>query len=1112
MSNAIFHNKWHSFNHYTLPLEGYPDSATDPIASKEYPFRGTFFNVISGDYGFTTTGLTITDFGSGFTTTPSVSLRTLNEGDVIFQPEFNIGVDVVTRKLSSFTIKYGGITKSYGSLVFTPKNGDVIRIRPEIFLEFSSISAISNSSGWEFYTSLTRNNSADWGKYFIVRDTTISLSSIWDLGFVGYTHLRATSGKYTSVYTQTSSLSPAGVYNFFGREPVDNFNLVGGTGWHIALSSATHRTNIGYQVDSRQKVAVPVRVFENNLRNIVWDLSAQTVYHNLTSSNSLTARGLINPKKGGKYTMWIYVDSCPVETTNFVFDKRDYNIQLKQLDGTTRFTNNILALTANFVTRVDCVYDGNKMLCKATRYRIFKATDDDLYFQGTGIRFVDPRSFANKSPVYVNPTKENVFGPGSPSDPIIGGGGINILSASNEFTETSSFYIPGTGLNFKFLNSDFRYFSYNLINAEWPSKTDLTFNKELTGSFDRVIGTLSAGDWTLPQFAINLIASPNENAVTDNILLSAYPTSAYGGPWELATSNIRSVVTCTSSYIIEIYSGRDRDISSMFINDIRVFPEPKFLSGMYQPFNYRNERTARIKFERIQQDYSIDVIYGPQAPLTVNGGVLWFNSMNDFTINRTATNTLTTWNNNTRYSNLPRVGENSAFVGFAASTSTAGRDNHWIHNFNWSSSLNELPFQKFLGKSTLQNATLSSTYASLTSIRLTPNLTNRRGAIFYNVPVYFTDSKGLPISWSCNFTFSIGGGITRGEGLSFIIQGVSKNTIGGIANGMGYSGIPNSLSISFDTLANGSYDPDDNHIELNINGDVTNPNGDLPINNNINGVDIELRGTNGVSDLRYCWIDYDASNSTMFVYLTSVNIKPFSPVLQYAGSIVDIIKNNDNPETVFKLESRNVSTAPALSTNRSLRGLVLSADKFLESNYDITPLSSNSSFFNSFTTFTVFETPQTFPLSSVIWWIGDYSYDRVTKGYGLILSGRQLYTIGNFNDRYTSFTNLLSTDSTYLSANKKYVVVTRFNAKNPSRQIIYVNNRTSQYINTFRGNTVTIPSSSYFLTVGKNPAENGGFSNVRLYEYYLYDRYLDLSEVRKISNFLITKYDDYKIG
>ena len=41
-----FHSKYHNKNHHTEPTAGYPDSASDPIASSESPFKGDF--VIDG--------------------------------------------------------------------------------------------------------------------------------------------------------------------------------------------------------------------------------------------------------------------------------------------------------------------------------------------------------------------------------------------------------------------------------------------------------------------------------------------------------------------------------------------------------------------------------------------------------------------------------------------------------------------------------------------------------------------------------------------------------------------------------------------------------------------------------------------------------------------------------------------------------------------------------------------------------------------------------------------------------------------------------------------------------------------------------------------------------
>jgi hypothetical protein len=47
MGTFIFHNKYHKNAHHTIPTSGFPDSASDPIASEKYPFLGVFYNTVS---------------------------------------------------------------------------------------------------------------------------------------------------------------------------------------------------------------------------------------------------------------------------------------------------------------------------------------------------------------------------------------------------------------------------------------------------------------------------------------------------------------------------------------------------------------------------------------------------------------------------------------------------------------------------------------------------------------------------------------------------------------------------------------------------------------------------------------------------------------------------------------------------------------------------------------------------------------------------------------------------------------------------------------------------------------------------------------------------------
>lgn len=44
MATFVFHNIFHRSNHHTVHLSGFPESASDPIASDEFPFQGLFYN------------------------------------------------------------------------------------------------------------------------------------------------------------------------------------------------------------------------------------------------------------------------------------------------------------------------------------------------------------------------------------------------------------------------------------------------------------------------------------------------------------------------------------------------------------------------------------------------------------------------------------------------------------------------------------------------------------------------------------------------------------------------------------------------------------------------------------------------------------------------------------------------------------------------------------------------------------------------------------------------------------------------------------------------------------------------------------------------------------
>jgi hypothetical protein len=51
MATFVFHNNFHRSNHHTVPFFGFPDSASDQIASFSFPFKGLFYNNVYGISG-----------------------------------------------------------------------------------------------------------------------------------------------------------------------------------------------------------------------------------------------------------------------------------------------------------------------------------------------------------------------------------------------------------------------------------------------------------------------------------------------------------------------------------------------------------------------------------------------------------------------------------------------------------------------------------------------------------------------------------------------------------------------------------------------------------------------------------------------------------------------------------------------------------------------------------------------------------------------------------------------------------------------------------------------------------------------------------------------------
>jgi hypothetical protein len=92
-----FHNKYHKRNHHTTHDPAYPDSASDPIASADNPFQGTFF--INGDLSATGT-----IYGLASLTTPASADVSQVIADVAELSSFTLALDTRVETLSVFAL------------------------------------------------------------------------------------------------------------------------------------------------------------------------------------------------------------------------------------------------------------------------------------------------------------------------------------------------------------------------------------------------------------------------------------------------------------------------------------------------------------------------------------------------------------------------------------------------------------------------------------------------------------------------------------------------------------------------------------------------------------------------------------------------------------------------------------------------------------------------------------------------------------------------------------------------------------------------------------------------------------------------------------------------
>lgn len=101
-------------------------------------------------------------------------------------------------------------------------------------------------------------------------------------------------------------------------------------------------------------------------------------------------------------------------------------------------------------------------------------------------------------------------------------------------------------------------------------------------------------------------------------------------------------------------------------------------------------------------------------------------------------------------------------------------------------------------------------------VRLTSNQQGQVGAAWSSERCLV--KKGFEVMFQFQITPSQGA-----DGLAFVVQNDRGSAVGGGGGGIGYSGLPNSLAVEFDTFANfENLDPNSNHISVHSRGTLPN--------------------------------------------------------------------------------------------------------------------------------------------------------------------------------------------------------------------------------------------------------------------------------------------------
>ena len=161
-------------------------------------------------------------------------------------------------------------------------------------------------------------------------------------------------------------------------------------------------------------------------------------------------------------------------------------------------------------------------------------------------------------------------------------------------------------------------------------------------------------------------------------------------------------------------------------------------------------------------------------------------------------------------------------------------------------------------------------------LRLTDDL-SQGGSAFSTTAISLDANASFSTVFNFRFTDQQGGGA---DGIVFTVQTVS-NTAGGIGGGIGYQGLGNSLGIEFDNWFNGGSDPNDNHVRIDLNGNVTS----VATSTAIDPLDSGAVFT--------AWVDYNGATDTLEVRANTTGVRPVAALLSYTVDLVSVLGQTD---------------------------------------------------------------------------------------------------------------------------------------------------------------------------------------------------------------------------